>query len=220
MQLQGYEQDSGGITPLLNYRSSITLEVMHEMRADYAVMAANDVRGLEVLDFDAGVPSSVMFESDRVNLEQLQEFIFTYDSLDENSQPLANNRIAVTSSPVVKGKILGYNARLRGMRIESNIVIEIPNKSSYTSEEVESAFTFMGSASDFGTTEDIQLSNPDALPQADNYVLEPSFSKKFRYADESSDIAYHAMAASDLGLSQSSVVYVGQASTADVNPLD
>lgn len=218
MQLQGYRQDSSPTTPLLNYRSSITLEVMHSMRADYAVMAANDVRGLEVFDFNAGKPSSVIFESDRVNLEQLQEFIFKYDSLDKDSQPLGNNRISITSTPIAEGKIVGFNARIRGMRIESNIAIEVPNTSSYGPEQAESAFTFIGSASDFGTEDDIQLSNPNTVSQDESYIIEPSFGKKFRYSDSSTEIAYHVKAASELNIPISSIVYVGQTTTTSLNP--
>lgn len=221
MQLERYNQRSNPTTPLLSYRSAITLEVDHELRSDYSVMAANEVAGLEVEDFKQGEFDRVIFESDRVSLEQIQNFIFRYDALDDDSQPLSNNVIFITSTAITKGKVTGFNARVRGMRIESDIAIELPNLSSYSAVNVQKAFSFIGSASQFGTQDNVQISEPDVLSENENYVIEPSFGKKFRYSDSSVGLPYHVQAASDLDLDQRNIVYVGRASTSsDINPFN
>ena len=208
-------QDDRVNRPLLNTRASITLEVNQDMRIDVVQQAINTVDGLHFQDFYENGATNIVFESDRVNLAQIDNFISIYSS--STGQRLYDGRIAVTSTPVSTDKMTGKETFVRGRRFESAISMELPTSENYNKQKVENAFTFTGTAEEFGTPSDIQLTNPTAMHLGSAMVVTPKFDKKFTIS--SSGTQMHSKAVRDLSIQKEDVVYTGSVQTTGALPL-
>lgn len=214
MQLLDYGQDQGNNVrrPLLNSKASIVLETAKTLRVDKVQQSLNDIDGIALQDFyEENTFTNVVFESDRVSLKQLDDFISIYRAM--SGTDMYKDKLNVTSIPVTEGKITGFDTMARGQRFESAIVMELPANSSYNKAKVENALTFTGQASDFGTPSDIKLTNPTAMNLGSSMVITPKFNKKFKLSDEQISTPYMIQAANELGIQKSSMTFAGQVNT-------
>lgn len=212
--LKDYRQSSLDLTPVLSERASITLELQQKVRNDYVLAAVNPVDGLELKTVKNNDITSIIFVSDRVSLEQVEEFRENYNDIIQQYDTISKSLTRITTTPIVEGKVTGFNARLRGMRIESNIGIEIPYGTAFSQSEVRNAFSF---TLDRGE----QILNPDVdRSSGGDYIITPQFGKSFRYLDTFASAPYQAMAASELNIPQRDIVYVGITTTSasNINP--
>jgi hypothetical protein len=170
--------------------------------------STNQVRGLRVHDIVEDGYTNLVFESDRVNLKQINELVQNYKNL--TSVNLFDGLMFITSTTVNTGKFTGRETFARGERFEPAITMEIPKSSRYGPQEVKNAFTFVGRGSDFGLEEDIRIGDPSSVNLDDSIIITPKFDKKFRLSDGNVQGSYHNQAADDLKLNLSDVSYAGQ----------
>ena len=209
--LKDYKQTSFNVTPLLSERASITMELSQTVRNDYVLAAINPVDGLELRTIENNEVTTIAFVSDRVSLEQIEEFRSNYNDLVQQYNPITSVLARISSTPIVNGKVTGLQAKLRGARVESNIGIEVPYGTAFDKQTVEEAFSF---SLDDGRV----ILNPDVeRNDTGEYIVTPQFGKTFRYLDEFTTESYQARAASRLGIPQNDVVYVGVTTTTASN---
>jgi hypothetical protein len=89
----------------------------------------------------------------------------------------------------------------------------------YGKSEVNNAFTFVGEGQDFGIEQDVKVGDPNSVDVGDSIVITPDFNKKFRLTDNTIDGTYHNMAADDLRLNLSSIIYAGRVTTSGIGSI-
>lgn len=217
MQSLDFKQESSTVTrPLLSQKSKIVLSTNSDIRFDYVQRAANEIDGLNVIDGEVDEFSTIVFGTDRVAFDQIDEFIDAYYQISQVN--LYDERLSVTSTLDSEGKISGFDTVARGQRLKSYTVMEIYTDSSISSTDVENALTFTGKAEDFGVKSDIQLTNPTAVRvgnefAGNKYIVTPKFNKKFLISDKTVSTPYIKQAISDLGISDSNIVFASQVVT-------
>jgi hypothetical protein len=158
-----------------------------------------------------------VFESDRVNLQQLNEFAIKYAEFTNVN--IFNNLVFITSRVINETKISNRETRILGSRYNPAISAEIPKSNMYGKSEVNNAFTFVGEGQDFGIEQDVKVGDPNSVDVGDSIVITPDFNKKFRLTDNTIDGTYHNMAADDLRLNLSSIIYAGRVTTSGIGSI-
>jgi len=214
--LKDYRQTFFDGTPMLSERAAITIEVSQTVRNDYIVTAINPVDGLELKTVENNDVTSIVFVSDRVSLDQIEEFRSNYNDLVQQYNPISGVLVKVVATPIVKGKVTGLDANIRGMRVESSIGIEVPYGTAFDKSTVEEAFTFSLDSGEMLTNPDVERTSTG------EYVVTPQFGKSFTHLDRFTTDSYQSRAASTLGIPERDIVYVGTTTTnlRDINPLD
>jgi len=203
--------------PAFNTRASITLEVREQLRFDRVQQTINEIRGLELYDIEQNQFTTIVFQSDRVNLKQLNEFAIKYAEFTNVN--IFNNLVFITSRVINKANISNRETKILGSRYNPAISAEIPKTNMYGKNEVNNAFTFVGEGQDFGIEQDVKVGDPNSVDVGDSIVVTPDFNKKFRLTDNSIDGTYHNMAADDLQINLSSIIYAGRVTTSGIGSI-
>ncbi|EGQ44236.1 MAG: hypothetical protein J07AB43_02950 [Candidatus Nanosalina sp. J07AB43] len=211
--------NTGPTTPLLTSRARVSFRTRTKVRSDYAVMAANDVVGLDVFEFkEMGVSTETVFNSDRVTLAQVQEFISELDKLRNTEDEILDNVCYIKSDVTVKSKAIGVEPPVRSKRVRGTLAIEMPSRGSYGTATIKDAFTFK----ELDPTIDQvrRIGSPDVVSQDDAYVLEASNNRAtMMYSNGIKSKPFHVIASSELGLSDFDITYVTQVSSrSNINP--
>lgn len=207
-QDNGMGRDDRVSRPAFNSRASIVLEIKKDVRFDRMQQAINEVRGIHLYDITEENFTNVVFQSDRVNLKQVNEMAIKYGK--RAGINIFDDTVFITSKVINTTKVGNRETRVLGSRYEPALSIEVPKSSRYGVPEVDTAFTFTGDGDDFGMERDVQIGNPESVDVDDSIVVTPNFNKKFRLSDSTIEGTYHNMAADDLKLNLSSIIYAGQ----------